>query len=64
MEGLGDAAATKLEEARTEKMFTSLGDFEVRSGVNKTLRVKMAEMGLFKDLREDKSQQQNLFDHE
>ncbi|VEU60014.1 DNA polymerase III polC-type [Mycoplasmopsis fermentans] len=59
IDGLGDAAAVSLVEARDAKDFTSKEDVIRRTSVNKTLIEKMDKLNIFKGL--DDTDQMKLF---
>ena len=59
IDGLGEAVAYNIVEARKEKEFLSIEDFQNRCKINQTLIEKMKLMGILKDLPE--SSQLTLF---
>jgi len=59
LNGLGNAAAESILEARKNNEFQSVENFAKRTQVNKTIILKMKEMKIFKDL--DDTDQTTLF---
>jgi len=60
LDGLGDAAALGIIEARNNKAFTSIEDFRTRAPISKKNFDELASMNVFKDVKE--SDQVSLFD--
>lgn len=61
IDGLGEAVAKNIVEARNHKPFTSIEDFISRAGVNKTLIEKMIDMGIMNDLPKEEQISFDLF---
>jgi DNA polymerase-3 subunit alpha (Gram-positive type) len=62
VDGLGEAAALSIEEARKEKAFTSIEDVMERTKLSKTLCDYFKKIGAFGDLPEkDEAQLKGLF---
>ncbi|WGI36383.1 PolC-type DNA polymerase III [Mesomycoplasma lagogenitalium] len=59
IDGLGIVVANSIEQARDEKLFSSIEDLKSRTSLNKTLLEKMREMGILKNLNE--TDQNSLF---
>lgn len=66
LDGLGVAVSDKLIQSRIEKPFESFADFQLRSGVNKTILAKLKDLNLLKwddkiNLELEKQQQTFIF---
>ncbi len=61
IEGLGEAVAKKMVDARDEKNFEFYEDFSKRSGLNKTLLSKFNELEILKNLKKEKKENKQMF---
>ena len=59
IDGLGDTVAKKIVDARQERVFQSIQDFQKRCDINKTLLEKLKTLKIFHGL--DETDQIKLF---